>query len=119
MSANQTPPDFDEEFLQAIEQWRKRHQIQDGDAVMLLMELFRIHQKHWDELRRRQMASLEQFRLDIASTVEAAKSLKEQTAKVTKALNAHPTATKTIPLATAIFAASATLLAGLLIAIKL
>lgn len=119
MSTNQTPPDFDEEFLQAVDQWRKRHQVQEGDAVMLLMELFRIHQKHWDELRRRQMPSLEQFRQDIASTVEAAKSLKEQTAKVTKALNTHPTATKTIPLATAIFAALATLLAGLLIAIKL
>jgi hypothetical protein len=115
MSANQTPPDFDDEFLQAIDQWRKRHQIQEGDAVMLLMELFRIHQKHWDELRRRQMPSLEQFRQDIASTVEAAKSLKEQTAKVLKALNVHPAATKTIPLTTAIIAVLAAIFAGFFI----
>ena len=116
MNANQTPPDFDEDFLLAVKKWREQHGIQESDAVMLLLELFRIHQDHWDELRRRQMPSLDQFRHDIASTVEAAKSLKEQSAKVTKALNAHPAAVKTIPLASAIFAALAAMLAGILIA---
>ena len=116
MSANQTPPDFDDDFLLAVKKWREQHKIQESDAVMLLLELFRIHQDHWDELRRRQMPSLDQFRQDIASTVEAARSLKEQTAKVTKALNAHPAAVKTIPLTAAIFAAFAALFAGILIA---
>ena len=116
MSANQTPPDFDEDFLLAIKNWREKYKIQEGDTTLLLLELFRIHQDHWDELRRRQMPSLDQFRQDIASTVEAAKSLKEQTARVLKALNVHPAATKTIPLATAIFAVFAALFAGILIA---
>jgi len=116
MSANQTPPDFDEDFLLAVKKWREKHKIQESDATMLLLELFRIHQDHWDEMRRRQMPSLDQFRQDIASTVEAAKSLKEQTARVLKALNVHPAATKTIPLATAIFAALAALLAGIFVA---
>jgi hypothetical protein len=115
MSANQTPPDFDEDFLLAIKNWREKYKIQEGDTTLLLLELFRIHQDHWDELRRRQMPSLDQFRQDIASTVEAAKSLKEQTARVLKALNVHPAATKTIPLATAIFAALAAMLAGIFI----
>jgi hypothetical protein len=115
MSTNQTPPDFDEDFLLAIKNWREKYKIQEGDTTLLLLELFRIHQDHWDELRRRQMPSLDQFRQDIASTVEAAKSLKEQTAKVLKALNVHPAAVKTIPLATAIFAALAALLAGIFI----
>jgi hypothetical protein len=115
MSANQKPPDFDEEFTEAIDQWRKQHQIQEADAIMLLLELFRIHQKHWDELRHRQMPSLDQFRQDIAATVEAAKSLKEQTARVLKALNVHPAATKTIPLTTATMAALAAILAGIFI----
>jgi hypothetical protein len=115
MSANQTPPDFDEDFLLAIKNWREKYKIQEGDTTLLLLELFRIHQDHWDELRRRQMPSLDQFRQDIASTVEAAKSLKEQTARVLKALNVHPAAVKTIPLATAIFAALAALLAGIFI----
>jgi hypothetical protein len=116
MNANQTPPDFDEDFLLAVKKWREQHKIQEGDAILLVLELFRIHQDHWDELRRRQMPSLDQFRQDIASTVEAAKSLKEQTAKVTKTLNAHPAAVKTIPLTAAIFAVFAALLAGILIA---
>jgi len=111
----ETKPDFDEEFLQTLSQWKEKNKIRDDDAVYLLVELFRIHQKHWDALRQRQMPSLDQFRQDIASTVEAAKSLKEQTAKVLKALNVHPAAVKTIPLATAIFAALAALLAGIFI----
>ena len=115
MSTNQTPPDFDEDFLLAIKNWREKYKIQEGDTTLLLLELFRIHQDHWDELRRRQMPSLDQFRQDIASTVEAAKSLKEQTARVLKALNVHPAATKTIPLTTAIFAALAAMLAGIFI----
>ena len=115
MSANQTPPDFDEDFLLAIKNWREKYKIQEGDTTLLLLELFRIHQDHWDELRRRQMPSLDQFRQDIASTVEAAKSLKEQTAKVLKALNVHPAATKTIPLTTAIIAALAAIFAGFFI----
>ena len=116
MNPNQPPPDFDEDFLLAIKNWKDRHKIQEDDAILLVVELFRIHQDHWDELRRRQMPSLEQFRQDIAATVEAAKSLKEQTARVTKALNAHPAAAKTIPLAAAIFATLAALLAGFFIA---
>jgi hypothetical protein len=116
MSAKKTPPDFDEDLLLAVKKWRDQHKIQENDPVFLLLELFRIHQDHWDELRRRQMPTLDQFRQDIASTVEAAKSLKEQTAKVTKALNAHPASETTIPLTTAIFAALSTLLAGFLIA---
>jgi hypothetical protein len=116
MSTKKTPPDFDEDLLQAVRKWREQHKIQEGDPVFLLLELFRIHQDHWDELRRRQMPSLDQFRQDIASTVEAAKSLQEQTMKVTKALNAHPATVKNVPLTTAIFAALSTLLAGFLIA---
>jgi hypothetical protein len=116
MSANKTPPDFDEDFLLAIKNWREKYKIQEGDTTLLLLELFRIHQDHWDELRRRQMPSLDQFRQDIASTVEASKSLKEQTAKVLKALNVHPAAVKTIPLSAAIFAVFAALFAGILIA---
>jgi hypothetical protein len=102
MSTNKKPPDFDEDFLQSVKKWREQHKLQEDDAVLLLVELFRLHQDHWDELRRRQMPSLDQFRQDIASTVEAAKSLKEQTVKVTKALNAHPAADKTIPVTAAI-----------------
>ena len=49
------PPDFDEEFTKAVAEWRDKHRLREDDAVTLLVELFRIHQQHWDELRRREI----------------------------------------------------------------
>ena len=60
------PPDFDEEFTQAVAKWREDHKIREDDATMLFIELFRIHQNHWDALRSREMPSFNQFRSDIA-----------------------------------------------------
>jgi len=52
-------PDFDEEFAKAVAEWRDKHRAARNDAVILLVELFRIHQRHWDELRRREIPSFE------------------------------------------------------------
>ena len=121
MSAKESQPDFDEEFLQAIKQWRERYKVQDNDAIFLLMELFRIHQKHWDALRQRQMPSLDQFRADIAAVTESSKSFREKLDELIEALAAHPAAmpVKTLPLSEAIYAAAAALLGGLLIGLIL
>ena len=110
-------PNFDEEFLQTLNEWREKNKIRDDDAVYLLVELFRIHQKHWDELRRRQMPSLDQFRNDINTVTEAAKSFREKLEDLIEALAAHPAAVpgKTIPLREAIYAATSALLGGLFI----
>ena len=35
-----------------VESWRQRHGLREDDAVLLLVELFRIHQHHWDALRQ-------------------------------------------------------------------
>lgn len=56
------PPDFDAEFETAIEQWRQRFGVKESDAVMLLLELFRIHQDHWDGIRQRDTVGLLEFR---------------------------------------------------------
>ena len=121
MSAKESQPDFDEEFLQAIKQWRERYKVQDNDAIFLLMELFRIHQKHWDALRQRQMPSLDQFRSDITAVTESSKSFREKLEELIEALAAHPAAMpiKTLPLSEAIYAAAAALLGGLLIGLIL
>jgi hypothetical protein len=100
-----TPPDFDEDFLQAIAKWKGQHKIKDDDTVLLLMDLFRIHQNHWDEIRHRQMPSLDEFEKDIAALTEAAKILKERTLKEIRA----------VELPTAICAAIAAAIAGFLI----
>jgi hypothetical protein len=101
----QTPPDFDEDFLQAVIKWREQHKIKEDDTILVLLDLFRIHQKHWDELRRRQMPSFDEFRADIIVLVEATKTLKEKAVKEARAVD----------LPTAIFAALSALLAGILI----
>jgi hypothetical protein len=117
----ETKPDFDEEFLQTLGQWKEKNKIRDDDAVFLLVELFRIHQKHWDALRQRQMPSLDQFRTDIAAVTESSKSFREKLEELIEALAAHPAAmpVKTLPLSEAIYAAAAALLGGLLIGLIL
>jgi hypothetical protein len=114
-------PDFDEEFLQTLNQWREKNKIRDDDAVYLLVELFRIHQKHWDELRRRQMPSLDQFRNDVVTVAESAKSFNEKLEELIGVLAVHPAAAaiKTISLSAAIYAAVAALFGGLLIGLFL
>ena len=100
-----TPPDFDDEFLQAIAKWREQNKIKDDDLILLLMDLFRIHQNHWDELRRRQMPSLAEFQADVAVLVEATKTLKEKAVKQACSVD----------LPAALWAAIAAILAGILI----
>ncbi|MGB7749522.1 MAG: hypothetical protein WBN75_19800 [Verrucomicrobiia bacterium] len=105
-TSNQTtPPDFDEDFLQAIARWKEQFKIKDDDPILLLLDLFRIHQNHWDEIRDRQMPSLGEFKKDIAVLVEATAILKERAEKETRAVD----------LPTAIFAAFTAALAGFLI----
>jgi len=79
--------------------------------------LFRIHQRHWDEIRRREMPSFEQFRADIAKLVEAARTFQGQTAALLEALRSQPPAYRAarITRTAAFFAALASLLAGYLI----
>jgi hypothetical protein len=117
MSANEKKPDFDEELLQEAQKWREKFKIQDDDVILPLLDLFRIHQNHWDELRRRQMSSLDQFHDEAAAVTECVRSFGEKLAKLINLLATHPAAAaeKTIPLSEALYAASAALLAGLLI----
>lgn len=99
------PTDFDEDFLQALAKWKEQHKIKDDDTILLLMDLFRIHQSHWDEIRHRQMPSLAEFNADIVALTEAAKILKERTEKEVGA----------VELPSAIIAAFAASVAGFLL----
>jgi hypothetical protein len=110
-------PDFDEDFTKAVAEWRDKHRLREDDAVMLLVELFRIHQQHWDELRRREIPSFEQFRADIAKLVGAAQTFQQQSSALLEVLRSQPPAHRAtrITRAAAIFATLAALLAGYLI----
>jgi hypothetical protein len=79
-------PDFDEEFLQALAQWREQHKIRDDDSVLFLVELFRIHQKHWDALRRREFPPLKEFHADVVLLAETVKKLPNENVSLTAAM---------------------------------
>jgi hypothetical protein len=110
-------PDFDDEFAKAVAEWRDKHRLREDDAVMLLVELFRIHQRHWDELRRREIPSFEQFRADITKLVGAAQTFQQQSSALLELLRSQPPAHRAakITRAAAVFAAFAAMLAGYLI----
>lgn len=87
---NPEQSNFDEEFDAAIAEWRDKHRLREDDAVMLLVELFRIHQRHWDEIRRREIPSFEQFRADITKLAEAARTFQGQSAALLEILPTQP-----------------------------
>ena len=89
---NTDQPNFDEEFDEAVAEWRDKHRLREDDAVMLLVELFRIHQRHWDEIRRREIPSFELFRADIAKLSEAARTFQGQSATLLETLRTRTTA---------------------------
>ena len=113
---NPEPPNFDEEFDEAVAEWRDKHRLREDDAVMLLVELFRIHQRHWDEIRRREFPSFEVIRSDIAKLAESAKIFQGQSATLLELLRTQPIhRAARITRAAAFFATIAGLLAGYLI----
>lgn len=110
-------PNFDEDFEQAVVKWREQHQLRENDAVLLLVDLFRIHQRHWDELRRREMPSFAEFRADIARLTETTRTFQGQSAALLDVLKKQPATGlgSQISRAAALFASMASLLAGYLI----
>lgn len=108
---------FDEEFDEAVAEWRDKHRLREDDAVMLLVELFRIHQRHWDEIRRREFPSFELIRADITKLAEAARTFQGQSAALLELLRNRRTAHNAarITRAAAFFATIAGVLAGYLI----
>ena len=111
------PPDFDEEFTQAITKWREQHKLREDEPVLLLVELFRVHQHHWDALRRRELPSFEQFRTDITSLSAAAKTFQQNVSTLIEALKRMPGVPKEdkISIPAAVFAVTAAMLGGYLI----
>ena len=111
------PPDFDEEFTKAVAEWRDKHRLREDDAVTLLVELFRIHQQHWDQIRRREIPAFGEFRADIGKLADAARTFQVQSSALLEVMRDHPTGVRSVRItrAAAIFAALACLLGGYLI----
>ncbi len=111
------PTDFDDELDRAVADWRERYRIREDDAVLLLVELFRVHQRHWDELRRREMPPLDFLRADIVRLSETMRTTQTQSASLLEALRKLPSIhlAPRVTRTAAFFAALASGLAGYLI----
>jgi hypothetical protein len=80
--------------MQGRREVARKHKLREDDAVMLLLvELFRIHQQHWDDLRRREMPSFEQFRTDIGNCFRRGENISPQHTATLMLLKSQPPAT--------------------------
>lgn len=111
------PPSCDEALAAAVGEWRIRYRLREDDAVLLLVGLFRIHQKHWDELRRRELPSFGPLQADIRKLLETNRTCQQQVAALTEQLRNLPLAPKipTVTRTAAWLAALAGSLAGYLL----
>jgi hypothetical protein len=91
----QEPPSCDEALAAAVAEWRTRHRLREDDAVLLLVGLFRIHQQHWDDLRRREMPSFGSLQADIRRFLETNRTCQRQVVALTDQLRSLPPASKT------------------------
>ncbi len=53
------------DFAKAIDAWRHKHSLRDDEPLLLCLDLFRIHQEHWDSIRRQDFPAFTEFRADI------------------------------------------------------
>jgi hypothetical protein len=92
---DQEPPSCDEILAAAVAEWRTRHRLREDDAVLLLVGLFRVHQQHWDELRRRDMPSFGPLQTDIRKLLETYQTCQQQIAALTEQIRTLPPTSKT------------------------
>ena len=114
----ETPDNFAEDFAKAIEAWRRKHQLREDDPVVFCLELFRIHQEHWDSIRRKEFPSFSEFRESLTQLQQQAAAIQRHEAGLLEELRRYPKPSRfTAPtitglLLTAVFAAITGLLIG-------
>lgn len=110
-------PDFQKDFDEAIEAWRQRHHLREDDAILLCVELFRVHQEHWDQIRRRDFPPFQEFRETIQKMVDTAIQIQRQTPPLLEELRRRPTGSEFLPpsVASVVIAVGVSLVVGILI----
>ena len=87
------------ELRKAVDAWRVQHRLREDDAVLLLVQLLKIHQDHWEALRRKDFPPVEPLRADIGTLLDVSRGLQKQaqslSAKLTKASKGRERATIT------------------------
>jgi hypothetical protein len=107
-----------EDFARLINDWRQKHQLRDDDPLLLCLELFQLHQTHWDAIRRQELPSFSDFGETLQKLHQDAAAFQRQAGTLTEELRRHKNASNLIApsvtglILTAIFAALAGVLIG-------
>ena len=81
---------FAEDFAKAVEAWRRKHQLREDDPVVLCLELFRIHQNHWDSIRRKEFPSFSEFRDSLMQLQQQAAAIQRHQGGLLEELRKYP-----------------------------
>ena len=107
-----------EDFARQIAEWRKGHQLREDEPLLLCLELFRIHQTHWDTIRRKELPSFSDLSDSLVKLHQDAAAIQRQAAALTEELRRYKSATNLIApsvtgmILTAVFAVLTGLLIG-------
>ncbi len=109
-------PDFEQAFDETLEAWRQRHHVRDDDTILLCLELFRIHQEHWDAIRRRDFPPFQEFRDTVLKLAETAAQIQRQTSPLIAELRRYQGGRQFLPptVTTIVLAVFLALITGLL-----
>jgi hypothetical protein len=107
-----------EDFVRLIHEWRQKHHLRDDDPLLLCLELFQLHQSHWDAIRRQELPSFSDFGKTLNKLHQDTALFQRQASVLTEELRRYKSASRLIApsvtglVLTAIFAALAGLLIG-------
>src|SRR4030095_10262848 len=81
---------FSDDFAKAIEGWRRKYHLCEDEPLLLCLELFRIHQEHWDDIRRKEYPSLSEFRDSLSALQQQSNAIQRHEAGLLEELQRYP-----------------------------
>ncbi|MCI0538184.1 MAG: hypothetical protein L0Z50_23505 [Verrucomicrobiales bacterium] len=87
---SETNDRFSDDFAKAIEGWRRKYHLREDEPLLLCLELFRIHQEHWDDLRRKEYPSFSEFRDSMIALQQQSNSIQRHEASLLEELRRYP-----------------------------
>lgn len=79
-----------DDFAVAIDRWRRQRGLREDEPLLLCLELFRIHQEHWDAIRRQELPSFTEFRDILAQFDRQTHALVRLVNTLIEELRRHP-----------------------------
>ncbi len=88
--------DFSSDFAHLVEDWRRKHHLREDEPLLVCLDLFRLHQEHWDSIRRKELPSFSDLRDSLLQLQEQAVTLQRLSAVLLEELRQHPTSKRFI-----------------------